>query len=234
MSMEQDIGGADGARALVAEYVLGLLDATTHAQVERVIAGDPRLEAERDFWVSRFAGMNDEFAEVSPPPRLLGAIEARLFGAPAPRVSWWDSLALWRGLAAGALAVAVFAVGFAAFEPRQDVSSLTNQLIAALEEEGSDIRFLAFYDGAGTLRLTALSGDVAPDKDLELWAIQDDTVTSMGVVPVGEAIEVKVAPDILAGWGEGSVLALTLEPEGGSPTGVATGPIVAKGEVTRI
>ena len=27
---------------------------------------------------------------------------------------------------------------------------------------------------------------------------------------------------------------LTLEPEGGSPTGVATGPIVAQGAVTRI
>lgn len=234
MSMDEDIGGLDGARALVAEYVLGLLDATSHARVEQMIAADPRLEAERDFWVSRFAGMDGEFAEVAPPSRVLSAVEKRLFGASQSRGNWWDSLALWRGLAAGALAVAVGAVGFAAFEPRQDVASLTNQLVAALEEEGSDIRFLAFYDGVGTLRLTALSGNVAPDKDLELWAIQDDTVTSMGVVPVGEAIQVKVAPDILAGWGEGSVLALTLEPEGGSPTGVATGPIVAKGAVTRI
>jgi len=234
MSMDEDIGGLDGARALVAEYVLGLLDATSHARVEQMIAADPRLQAERDFWVSRFAGMDGEFAEVAPPARVLGAIETRLFGTSQRRNSWWDSLALWRGLAAGALAVAVVAVGFAAFEPRQDVASLTNQLVAALEEEGSDIRFLAFYDGVGTLRLTALSGNVAPDKDLELWAIQDDTVTSMGVVPVGEAIQVKVAPDVLAGWGEGSVLALTLEPEGGSPTGVATGPIVAKGAVTRI
>ena len=42
------------------------------------------------------------------------------------------------------------------------------------------------------------------------------------------------APEILAGWGEGSVLAITLEPEGGSPSGTPTGPIVAKGAVTRI
>jgi anti-sigma-K factor RskA len=234
MSMSEDIGGSDGRQTLVAEYVLGLLDAPTHARVERMIEADAGLRAERDFWLNRLSPLDAHFEESPAPRSVLPAIEARIFGAEQRPSGLWNSLALWRGIAAGALAVAVAAVGFSLFEPGRDVSNLTNQLVAALEEEGSDVRFLAFYDGAGTLRLTALSGSTAPDRDLELWAIQAGSVISMGVVPIGEAIEVKVSPEVMANWGEGSALALTLEPKGGSPTGVATGPIVAQGAVARI
>lgn len=233
MSEPDDIAEPGAARALVGEYVLGLLDAPSHARLERMIAADPRLQAEHDFWMDRLAPLDEEFAEAAPPAHIMRDLDRRLFGSSRSE-GLWNSLLLWRAMTAGALATAVLAIGFATMTPRQDVTSLTNQLIAALEAEGSDVRFLAFYDGAGTLRLTALSGSTGSDQDLELWAIQDNTVTSMGVVPVGEAIEVPVAPEILAGWGEGSVLALTLEPRGGSPTGVATGPIVAQGAVTRI
>jgi anti-sigma-K factor RskA len=236
MSTSDDIGGSDERRALVAEYVLGLLDPATHAKVERLVETDPAYRAERDFWIGHFGAMNGEYTETEPPSRLRSAIEARIFGGQQPRsAGWWNSLLVWRGISAAALAVAVAAVGFNLLEQPRDVSTLTTQLVAALEEEGSDVRFLALYDGAGTLRLTALSGETGPDQDLELWAIQgDNPAQSMGVVPVGQAIEVKIAPEIMAGWGEGSVLALTLEPKGGSPTGTATGPIVAKGAVTRI
>ena len=96
-------------------------------------------------------------------------------------------------------------------------------------------RVLALYDGAGTVRLTALSGDVPSDRDLELWAIQggNDPI-SMGVIPVNERSVVELSEQVRAGWGEGSVLAITLEPKGGAPEGKATGPVVALGEVHQI
>jgi anti-sigma-K factor RskA len=238
MSMGDQSGGdASGRRALVAEYVLGLLGSNEHRRVAAMIADDPALQAEERFWTDHFAALDAEFAETPVPPQLLARIEGRLFGQPEPARRWtgfWDSLAFWRVAAAGAAAIAVFAIGANLLRPELSAEALTTQLVAALEAEGSDVRFLAFYDGAGTLRLTALSGATAADQDLELWAIEDDSVISMGVVPIGEAIEVKVSPEILEHWGEGSSLALTLEPKGGSPTGVATGPIVAQGQVTRI
>ncbi len=234
MSETRDSAGEGGRQALVAEYVLGLLGPSEHARVDRMIEDDATLAAERDFWANRFSTLDGEFADEAPPRHVLPAIERRLFGVAAP-TSWWDSLALWRGLTTGALAIAVAAIGFGLMQPSPDVSSLTNQLVAALEEEGSDVRFIALYDGSGAVRLTALSGDPVPDRDLELWAIQGGgNPISMGVIPVNARSVVGLSEQVQQGWGEGSVLAITLEQKGGSPDGNPHGPIVAKGAVTRI
>jgi len=240
MSTSDDIGGDyEGRNALVAEHVLGLLSPSEHDRVGRLIENDQALRAERDFWVSRFAALNAEYEETPVPGHLYAAIEARAFGdvvrASRPVASFWESLMVWRGIAAGALAVAVAAVGFNIMQPAPDVGALTTQLVAALEEEGSNVKFVALYDGSGNVRLTALSGEAVPDRDFELWAIQGGAApVSMGVIPVSERSAVEISPEIMAGWGEGSVLAITLEPEGGSPTGAPTGPVVAKGAVTKI
>ena len=239
MSTSDDIGGDhEGRNALVAEYVLGLLSASEHGRVGRLIDSDHALRVERDFWVSRFAALNTEYEETPVPGHIYAAIEARAFAdtvGARPATSFWESLIVWRGIAAGALAVAVAAVGFNLMQPAPDVGSLTTQLVAALEEEGSNVKFVALYDGSGNVRLTALSGEDVPDKDYELWAIQGgNNPISMGVIPVNERSSVTISPEIMAGWGEGSVLAITLEQEGGSPDGNPHGPIVAKGAVTKI
>lgn len=239
MSTSDGIGGDyEGRNALVAEYVLGLLSTSEHERVCRLIENDQALRAERDFWVGRFAALNAEYEETAVPAHIYAAIEARAFGdvvKAGGRISFWENLMVWRGIAAGALAVAVAAVGFNIMQPAPDGGALTTQLVAALEEEGSNVKFVALYDGSGNVRLTALSGDAVPDRDFELWAIQGDHApVSMGVIPVSERSAVKISPEIMAGWGEGSVLAITLEPQGGSPTGAPTGPIVAKGAVTKI
>lgn len=238
MSTDDHIKDGEDRNALVAEYVLGLLSSGEHERVGRLIENDQGLRAERDFWVSRFAALNEEYEETPVPGHIYAAIEARAFGdvvKARPTVSFWESLMVWRSIAAGALAVAVAAVGFNLMQPASDVSSLTTQLVAALEEEGSAVKFVALYDGSGNVRLTALSGDAVPNKDFELWAIQGgNNPISMGVIPVDQRSAVEISPDVMAGWGEGSVLAITLEEAGGSPDGNPHGPIVAKGAVTKI
>ncbi|HTN63725.1 MAG TPA: anti-sigma factor [Devosia sp.] len=227
----------DGRNALVAEYVLGLLDQHEHARIGALIEADPALQRERDFWMARFSALDADFAETPAPAHLLGAIEARAFGdgGKPGAAGWWNSLPLWRGIAAGALAIAVVATGFNVLQPRPGSAVLATQLVAALEEEGSDVKFVALYDSAtGMVRLTALSGDAVANKDFELWAIQGGKPMSMGVIPINAPSEMGMSPEIAAGWGEGSVLAITLEPKGGSPSGAPTGPIVAKGAVTKI
>ena len=56
----------------------------------------------------------------------------------------------------------------------------------------------------------------------------------MGLVPIDARTTVELTDAVRSGWGEGSVLAITLEPAGGAPNGVPTGPIVAQGAVTKI
>jgi anti-sigma-K factor RskA len=234
MSDFEDHGREDRSRSLVAEYVLGLLPPGEHARLDRLISESPALRAERDQWVAHFAALDEEFAESTAPANAFRVVENRLFGA-SHKTAFWDNLWLWRGLAAGALAVAVVAVGFNLARPAADTQALANQLVAMLEEDGSDVRFVAFYDGAGNVRLTGLSGSAVAGRDYELWAIQGEQApVSMGVIPVDARSSVTISPEVQAGWDEGSVLAVTLEPQGGAPEGIPTGPIVAKGAVTRI
>ena len=56
----------------------------------------------------------------------------------------------------------------------------------------------------------------------------------MGVIPVDQRLEIPLDPAAKAEIGPGTVLAVTLEQTGGSPTGVAQGPIVALGKATPI
>ena len=232
--------GRDGDKLLVGEFALGLLDAAEHERMARRIAEEPALRAELRLWRTRLSGLDREFAESAAPARVLDRVEARLFGPAAPRGlgAFWNSLALWRGVAAGALAIAAIAVGVNLMRPQQlDPREFATQLVAALQsQEGSGVEFVALYDAAtGSVRLTALSGEVAADKDLELWYIRgDDPAVSMGVVPVDRKVDVKLPPKVAPGFGAGTTLAVTLEQKGGSPTGVAQGPIVAVGKATLI
>ncbi len=85
------------------------------------------------------------------------------------------------------------------------------------------------------ININAETGDVTvrsvgvkrPDgKSLELWYIPDGKkAVSVGLVGEG-GIDLK---DITAA--DGDLLAITLEPSGGSPTGVATGPIIYTGNL---
>ena len=240
MSVYEEIGGMDGDRALAAEYVLGLLSPADRTVMRRRLDAEPALAAEARLWQSRFAGLDAEFEELAPPARLLAAIERRAFGEvpkAAGLASWWNSLALWRGMTAGAAAVAVMALGFGLTRPAPlDPTAVAVQLVAALEQEGSATKFLALYDGAtGSVRLTAVSGEAVADRDLELWYIDDtDAPVSMGVIKVTGRTEVALPREARIKFEDGTVLAITLEPKGGSPTGVPTGLIVAAGPAVEI
>lgn len=230
-------GGPEDDRVRVAEYALGLLEGGERAAMAHRIATEPALAAELRLWRERLATLDREFAETPAPAAALGRIERRLWGEAERPVGWWNSLALWRGLAAAAAAVAVIAVGFNLLTPRVDPNVLATQLVAALQaQEGSGVEFVAFYDQvSGEVRITSLSGAAVPDKDYELWYIKgDQPAVSMGVLPVNERREIPLDAAARADIGEGTVLAVTLEQKGGSPTGVAQGPIVAVGKVTPI
>jgi anti-sigma-K factor RskA len=236
MSMDDDIGERqDEDGPLVGEFALSLLDADEHARMAARIAADPALKAELRLWRLRLAALDGHYAELQAPRAALLRAEARLF--PQPRSpSVWNSLSFWRSLAAGGIAVAVAAIGFSLIQPAPlDPEEFASQLVAAIEaQEGSGVSFVALYDPAtGMLRLTSLSGEPMPDRDFELWAIHGtEPPVSMGVVPMDARAEIEMPDDMP--FTEGTVLAISVEPRGGSPTGGPTGPVVAMGTATAI
>ncbi|MEO7222377.1 MAG: anti-sigma factor [Devosia sp.] len=235
MSDESNISGPDEDSLLIAEYVLGLLPEGERAGLRTRLKAEPALRSDLNFWRSRLASLDVEFAESTAPAGVWPRIEQRLFIEQA-RAGFWNSLALWRSVAAGALAVAAIAVALNVTTPKVDPKAFAAELVAALTAEGSNVSFVALYNSSsGKLRLTPLSGEQPTDKDYELWAIQDGSAPkSMGVIAANARNDVKISQDILIEFGEGTTLAVTLETKGGSPTGVAQGPIVALGKATQI
>lgn len=199
--------------ALAAEYVLGVLSLADRAAVEARIRNDSAFAARIATWEVRLDGLNGGFAEV-PAPDLLPRIEARLFPKAARR-----PLLGWLSGALAAAAVAVAAVVLFAPPPAP--------VIATLGEADGALRFEARFDGAA-LTVTRVAGAPAPQGQVqEVWIIAPDSApVSLGLL-AGESLTVPY-PQAPAGW----TLAVSLEPEGGSPTGAPTGPVLAAGVIT--
>ncbi|MFN3636419.1 MAG: anti-sigma factor domain-containing protein, partial [Rhizobium rhizophilum] len=106
-------------------------------------------------------------------------------------------------------------------------------LTADLAGEDQAIALHARYDGSsGRLSVTPVASGGADQKSLELWLVEGEQApVSLGVLPQTGQGEIDVPEDLRARLAEGVVLAVSLEPFGGSPTGQATGPVVALGEV---
>lgn len=230
-------GGDD---LLAAEYVLGVLPAD-----ERQIASG-RIDAETGFarlvdsWEVHLSPMAAAYAEVEPPATVKPAIDRRLFSSTAaptttaPSGSLWASLAFWRGLTAAALAALVLYVAVPYLRPPVVVPQ--ERLVASLAADGSDVKYLVVYDAARRdVGLSLVSGERAAGKDFELWMIEGKNApVSMGVIPAGQTTHIPVTPAVQQKLAQGAVLAVSVEPTGGSPTGQPTGPVVAAGDLKGI
>ena len=229
-------GGDD---LLAAEYVLGVLPAD-----ERQIASG-RIDAETGFarlvdsWEVHLSPMAAAYAEVEPPATIKPAIDRRLFSSTAasttaPSGSLWASLAFWRGLTAAALAALVLYVAVPYVRPPVVVPQ--ERLVASLAADGSDVKYLVVYDaGRRDVGLSLVSGERAAGKDFELWMIEGKNApVSMGVIPAGQTTHIAVTPAVQQKLAQGAVLAVSVEPTGGSTTGQPTGPVVAAGDLKGI
>ncbi len=79
-----------------------------------------------------------------------------------------------------------------------------------------------------------LDGGPAPTS-FELWVIPPGgTPHSLGLVDPSKAVRVVVPPELWPHVSADSVLAITVEPPGGSPTGKPTGPVIANGPLATL
>lgn len=231
-------GHEEGEDDLVAaEFVLGALPLDERGRAAARIAADPIFAARVRDWEERLAPMSEAVVPVAPPAHIYAGIEARLFPAAASeRSGIWASLAFWRGMALASLlafAVAAGTLTFYQVTPRP----VSQPLVAALDAKGSDVKLVALYSEARRqLVVRPVSGSPASDRDFELWFIgPDKKAISLGVLPKGgRTADIAIKPALASRFAGGTTLAITDEPLGGSPTGVATGPIVAAGELKSI
>lgn len=203
----------DDREGLAAEYVLGTLPLPERLQAERLIASDPAFAALVDQWRAHLAPLDDAYQPMEPPADLFGRIESRLFPvAPKP--------ARWRLPFFGALAAGLAALALALYLPD---SAPEPTLTATLVGDNQPLQVAAvWYADSREIAFTRTGGPAAESgKDYELWIIPEgQSAISLGVLGEGEhRVPVEALPP-------GTTLAVTLETAGGSPTGVAQGPLL--------
>lgn len=215
---------------LAAEYVLGTLEGAARRAVAERAEVDGAFAARVRAWEDRLGVFNAGFDE-APAPDLLPQIEARLFRERPRRngrLGGWLTGWLGGAVAAAVLVVAVFAA-LAFLRPPDllpDTVVLAAELDASAAEVAADLRHAARWDqAAGVLEVTRTAGEVPAGQDVELWLIDDSGVpVSLGLLRAAVTeLTVTLAP--------GQVLAVSLEPEGGSPEPVPTGPVLSAAEL---
>jgi anti-sigma-K factor RskA len=199
--------------ALAAEYVLGVLDLTERAAVAARLKHDAGFAALVADWELKLGGMNDGFDE-APAPNLLPQIEARLFPkAPAPKARRFGLNFGWLtgGLVAAVLALASIAT---LAPPRPE-------LVASLATADNRLAYRVTHFGE-MLQITRVAGVPAVTGQVhELWIIAPNAnPVSLGLLEDKPLVITYPTPPA------GFTFAVSIEPEGGSPTGQPTGPVI--------
>jgi anti-sigma-K factor RskA len=224
-----------------AELALGLLEGEERGAALRRVLAEPGFAAQVEWWRSRLAVLFDLWPERVAPSRIGERIEASLDGAAIDTTASTKIVRFpWPALAAVTSAIAACLLLFVMLRPEPTVpvsqpipvARPTSVLVATLGDAKSPIA--AVYDPAnGALRVAAGPG-VPEARVAQLWVIGKDGVPhSLGLLsdrptslaPKG-ADRGRIAP--------GATLAISVEPLGGSPTGLPTGPVVATGVVARV
>ena len=251
----------DDLHALAAEYALGTLDGPERRKAEALLQRDAEFAAAVRDWEQRLGGLSEAVAPVDPPARLLGDIKQQLFGqrATAPVIAldaMRNKLNRWRsfGTAMAALAAVLAALLVTSLirpdvlpptlRPKPRVVEITriiekpaenpNQLVAVLQKDAASPAFILTVDVASrTMTVRRVAAEEQPGKSYELWLVsrQFAQPRSLGVVGAREFTTGKTlaafAPDTLSD----ATFAISLEPEGGSPTGEPTGPVLWGGKL---
>jgi anti-sigma-K factor RskA len=217
---------------LAAEYALGVLDQRTRAAVERRIARERGFAALVEAWQFKLTPWADDIAPVQPPLDVWNRISAALPAERPARESLWSSVMLWRWLTAGAGALALASL-FALFVV---VNQPAQQPLMASIDGGGHRHFVATIDsGRDTIAVMPAAYAADATRVPELWLIApNDTPRSLGVVRADVATTITI-PAALRSLATGqAVLAISLEPPGGSTTGAPTGPVIAQGKLTAL
>ncbi|MGH6948202.1 MAG: anti-sigma factor [Kiloniellales bacterium] len=223
----------DDIEALAAGYVLGQLSAEERAEAARRLAGDADFARQVTAWEERLSPLAEAVEPVEPSPGLWQKIEGALPAErrTAARPPLLQRLGFWRWSAGLASAAAVALAAVLILQP----AAPPRRWVAMLGEGGSQPALLVTVDleqRSVTIRPVTDRGAAAlqPRRALELWWLGEGGAPprSLGLVDpqVTQSLALPISVEAIR---PGAAFAISLEPEGGSPTGQPTGPVIFHG-----
>jgi anti-sigma-K factor RskA len=203
---------------LAAEYVLGTLRGRARRRFERWLVS-PQVGQIVKAWEERLAGLEPPLDRVAPPTTAWRGIENRLelrsLGRrPAMR---------WLAMAASLLFFAT--IGFFAIRDPQ----LPATQIASIQADAQTIywRVELLGDNQELAVHVHVAHELEAGKALELWVLPaQGNPVSLGLLPTAGDHHRALTAAQRAALAGAKQLAVSLEPSGGSPTGLPTGPVL--------
>jgi anti-sigma-K factor RskA len=218
------------------EYVLGLMEGPALAEFERRLAHDRALQAAVGHWREHFSALDSTATPARPSTVLWNKIESSIGrpgvvdAAPNFRERIWSNLGFWRGTSfAGAAASLVLAVTVGLMAGRATPKPM---IIAVMQTGDMSPGAIVEAFADGSLSIVALKDfEVPPGRTMQFWTLWDK---QKGPVSVGLIDRTKRARFQRADLPQQNdqLYEITLEQEGGSPTGKPTGPVLVKGYAT--
>ncbi|MCF2949174.1 anti-sigma factor [Paraglaciecola aquimarina] len=212
--------------ALAAEYVLGTLRGGARRRYQQLMMTSQLISETTWLWEQYLNGMGETISPVTPDDKVWKVIQEKLgFIEQAPKVTQLDEARQqksnkWRGPALYAFAASLLlAIVWTSIDPI--LTQPASQIAVVNDEDSNPLWLIEISDKhlrvRSTQQLTAVAG-----KDFELWIVPENGAApiSLGVLPKdGElktpaANSLKSVPILL--------LAVSLEPLGGSPNGQPT------------
>ena len=219
---------------LAAEYVLGTMKGGARRRFQDYLKRDAGLQIEVARWEEHLTPLAERLQAIEPPARVWSRIAVQLDGSvalpPTKKTSGiWESLGFWRSLGLGAAGLAAaLLVAVVALKPDEQEP----MLMAVLAEDSNEARVYIEQPKSNVLMVKM----VKPWKTNsgfahELWVIpKNGAPRSLGVINAATDTKIDVA-GLDAKLVNGALLAVSLEPPGGSPSGSPTGKVVCKGSI---
>ncbi|MEO6186734.1 MAG: anti-sigma factor [Steroidobacteraceae bacterium] len=211
---------------LAASHVLGVMRRGARQRFERLCQSLPIAQLARQRWEDRLLPLALALPPVAPSAGCWQVIQQRIGVRSRPsRLGWWSA-------AVAASLVALLLVG---------------RLTVWSEPEWQDRAVLATTDAPAAWRLEStedfseisvrsLAVPALPaDRNHELWILPaaGGNPVSLGLLPASGDIRRKLTATQQALLSAAAKVAVSVEPIGGSPTGVPTGPVIIVADVRR-
>lgn len=221
--------GQENDDLTAAEYVLGLTDADTRQRLDKRFNDDAAFAAEVVRWQSAFSGIDLTTQEITPPSALWLQIAQDLDrkpGTPGKKRKQWHP-GFWLGWSLAAVMTGILILSWVT---KPDVTH-DLQPIAVLSGAQPDAQFVVSLDkSASLIQVSALNVTLPENKNLQLWLIKDsDPPQSLGLIDHRDRNAFKLPSGELDNK---TILAVSLEPVGGSKLSGPSGPVIFQGKVT--
>lgn len=214
---------------LAADYVSGAMRGGARHRFEGLMAADASLRHQVRDWEDDLYSLVWAVPPRTPPERVWRAIRRRIDQKRPTRIkNWgWDGMSLWRSCSA-VLAVALIAM--VVIQPMRANRATSPQQVAVLQSSQDQAFLIIRADASGTMYVNTLKNltKMAGGHALELWSMPPGgKPLSLGLVATNGLTRLTIPQ----GAGNMKKLGISLEPPGGSPTGLPTGPVVMTGDV---